>query len=563
MSLAVVNSCNLLGLQFQHISVEVHIGPGLPAFNIVGLPDTGVRESRERVRAAILSSGYDFPAARITVNLAPADQPKASGRFDLPIALGILLASGQAMTIGPQPAPPDIANTYFLGELSLTGTLLPTPGCLATALSLVMSRRPPSIGPLGVETDQQLQDLPALVLPSDNAIKLKNFELIDIYSAPDLGSVVAHLRDQQPLFQVNSQRHMGASISKADHMGPNRDGQPPVQASDIRLVTEKHSQHEEGALCLSDIRGQTLACQALEVAASGGHSLLMVGPPGVGKSMLAQRLVTLLPELSKWQQLEVAALNELYGAAQGNASFFFGTIPYRAPHHSITRASLIWGGQQPQPGEISMAHHGVLFLDEFAEFERSALEALREPLETGQVLISRSMQQLMFPANFQLVAAMNPCACGNWGHPKKVCRCAQSARERYLNKVSGPILDRLDICIALSPESHDYPDLPQAATSASLRPRVRQLQHLQYQRQGCLNAYLDSQALEKHAILCKEGSTILQQAVQRWHWSTRVLHSFRRLARTLADRDECELIRPKHVMAALQLRYALQGDPMG
>lgn len=562
MSLAVVNSCNLLGLQFQHISVEVHIGPGLPAFNIVGLPDTGVRESRERVRAAILSSGYDFPAARITVNLAPADQPKASGRFDLPIALGILLASGQAMTIGPQPAPPDIANTYFLGELSLTGTLLPTPGCLATALSLVMSRRPPSIGPLGVETDQQLQDLPALVLPSDNAIKLKNFELIDIYSAPDLGSVVAHLRDQQPLFQVNSQRHMGASISKADHMGPNRDGQPPVQASDIRLVTEKHSQHEEGELCLSDIRGQSLACQALEVAASGGHSLLMVGPPGVGKSMLAQRLVTLLPELSKWQQLEVAALNELYGAAQGNASFFFGTIPYRAPHHSITRASLIGGGQQPQPGEISMAHHGVLFLDEFAEFERSALEALREPLETGQVLISRSMQQLMFPARFQLVAAMNPCACGNWGHPHKTCRCPQTARQRYLDKISGPILDRLDICIALSPESLDYSSQPNAAPSAQVRPRVKERRRRQWQRQGCLNADLTGKQLDQHAILCAESMAILQKAIQRWHWSTRVIQAQRRLARTLADMEGEDQIRPPHVMAALQLRYAMHSEPL-
>lgn len=552
MSLAVVNSCNLLGLLFQHISVEVHIGSGLPAFNIVGLPDAGVRESRERVRSAILSSGYDFPAARITINLAPADQPKASGRFDLAIALGILLASGQISSADRVPSPPDISDFYFLGELSLTGALLPTPGCLAAALSLVMSRRDSEGGAKG-STDLSVGlDLPAMVVPADNALQLKSLGFLDVFAAPTLSAVVDHLRTQQPLVQINSE-----AVNRTQVKAPlsERDAHTQVDSSAVK------EDGQEG-LCLSDVRGQTLACLSLQIAAIGGHSLLMIGPPGVGKSMLAQRLVTLLPPLGQWQQLEVAAINELYGATQGNAIFSIGSIPYRAPHHSITRASLIGGGVQPQPGEISMAHHGVLFLDEFAEFERSAIEALREPLETGQVLISRSMRHLMFPANFQLVAAMNPCACGNWGHPKKVCRCAQGARERYLDKVSGPILDRLDICIALSPESHDYPDLPQAATSASLRPRVRQLQHLQYQRQGCLNAYLNNQALEKHAVLCKEGTAILQQAVHRWHWSTRVLHSFRRLARTLADYDECELIRPKHVMAALQLRYALQGDPM-
>lgn len=559
MSLAVVNSCNLLGLQFQHISVEVHIGPGLPAFNIVGLPDTGVRESRERVRSAILSSGYDFPAARITINLAPADQPKASGRFDLAIALGILLASGQISSADRVPSPPDISKFYFLGELSLTGALLPTPCCLAAALSLVMSRRDSDGGTTGSAHLSVGAGFPAMVVPADNALQLKNLGFLDVFAAPTLSAVVDHLRTQQPLVHINAE---AVNRSPVKEILSENDVHTQVELSAVVEDGQDGQDGQEG-LCLSDVRGQTLACQALQIAAIGGHSLLMIGPPGVGKSMLAQRLVTLLPPLSQWQQLEVAAINELYGATQGNAIFSIGSIPYRAPHHSITRASLIGGGAQPQPGEISMAHHGVLFLDEFAEFERSAIEALREPLETGQVLISRSMRHLMFPANFQLVAAMNPCACGNWGHPKKVCRCAQSARERYLDKVSGPILDRLDICIALSPESHDYPDLPQAATSASLRPRVRQLQHLQYQRQGCLNAYLDSQALEKHAILCKEGSTILQQAVQRWHWSTRVLHSFRRLARTLADRDECELIRPKHVMAALQLRYALQGDPMG
>ncbi|HLR29866.1 MAG TPA: YifB family Mg chelatase-like AAA ATPase [Paenalcaligenes sp.] len=550
MSLAVVNSCNLLGLQFQHISVEVHIGPGLPAFNIVGLPDAGVRESRERVRSAILSSGYDFPAARITINLAPADQPKASGRFDLAIALGILLASGQIISAGREPSLPDTSNFYFLGELSLTGALLPTPGCLAATLSLVMSHTAQSNASKGPVFSSTGSGLPTMVVPADNALQLTKLGFLDIFSAPTLCAVVNHLRAQQPLVQIN-----------ADAVNALQNKGAISEYAEVEVgAPEQELQYD---LCLSDVRGQTLACQALQVAAIGGHSLLMIGPPGVGKSMLAQRLVTLLPPLDSMQQLEVAAINELYGATQGNAVFSIGSIPYRAPHHSITRAALIGGGVQPQPGEISMAHHGVLFLDEFAEFERSAIEALREPLETGQVLISRSMRHLMFPASFQLVAAMNPCACGNWGHPKKVCRCAQSARERYLDRVSGPILDRLDICIALSPESHNYPDLPQANSSAALRPRVRQLQHHQYQRQGCLNAHLDNESLEKYAALCKEGSTILQQAVQRWHWSTRVIHSLRRLARTLADRDDCHLICPKHVMAALQLRYALQSDPTG
>lgn len=624
MSLAVVNSCNLLGFQLQHISVEVHIGTGLPAFNIVGLPDIGVRESRERVRSAILSSGFDFPAARITVNLAPADQPKASGRFDLPIAVGILLASGQVVHAHAEQAP-DISRMYFVGELSLTGALLNTQGCLAIGLGLAQAysgvvaahtmpapTKHPQDQPKQDKQEKQQQPQEqqqqpqeqlqrfCLVLPTDSAYRLAELctRTIDVRAADSLLAVVHHLSARSLLPTAQSLRRItgataaviGGSITGVSGVSTASGASTAPKAStsmaDHNPTASSMGQAQPPSPCLSQVRGQLLACQALELAATGGHSILMVGPPGVGKSMLARRLVTLLPRLTNEQQLEVAAIRELMGGTfegvqanglqttglqtaglqnnggqaeglqtEGLQSEALQAVPFRAPHHSTSRPALVGGGRHPRPGEISLAHRGVLFLDEFAEFERSALEALREPLETGQILVSRASGQLLFPARFQLIAAMNPCPCGYWGHPQKACRCPTAFRQRYLDKVSGPILDRIDIALTLSPEGKDYFNLPAAPTSVEVRQRVEQAQRRQLQRQGCLNAYLSAQQLEQWASLCPKGQQILQQAVQKWHWSTRAIERMRRIARTIADVEQAKHIQAQHMLSALQFRH--------
>lgn len=511
MTLAVLNSCDLLGFNAQPISVEVHIGTGLPAFNIVGLPDARVRESRERVRSAISSSGFKFPAARITVNLAPADYPKASGRFDLPIALGVLIASGQvARRVGAHYQPPETRHIYFIGELSLTGALLPTPGCSAIALSL----------------DQTHQQRTELVLPHRALAAITAPHELQIYGATHLREVVAFLQGKTHLQTCST--------------GVDRQSAPAAKP-------------EERYGCLSDIRGQSFACQALELAAIGGHSLLMSGPPGVGKSMLAQRLITLLPPLDERARAEVTALRELAGPAQDDTAW----PPFRAPHHSTTRRALIGGGAIPQPGEISLAHHGVLFLDELTEFRRNALEGLREPLESGQISLSRAYGRWLYPARFHLVAAMNPCPCGHWGHPQKSCQCPQGARQRYLDKISGPLLDRIDMVLSLAPAKETVFALEPGPASAQVRTRVSALRQLQLQRQGCLNHDLQGAALQQWAALCSEGQAILQDAVARWHWSMRVVGRIRKLARTLADYHDAEQILPAHVLAAIQLRQPL------
>lgn len=410
MTLAVIASRTLSGLHAHAVRVETHLGPGLPSFNVVGLPDTEVRESRERVRAAIINSGFNFPAGRITVNLSPADIPKESGRFDLPIAVGLLLAAGQLAPQGEgsstdgdlSRAAPDplLAGLVLAGELSLTGALVPVAAALVIALSV--ARESPGA---------------TLILPAGSAEQAARVEGLRVLSARSLADVAAHVAGLCGLPDA-----IAAAWPEA----------PP-------------------APCLSDVRGQPGARRALEVAAAGGHSLLMVGPPGAGKSMLAARLPGLLPPLARPQALEVAAI----AAVAGVPDTRMGTPPFRAPHHSASAIAMVGGGGRPRPGEISLAHHGVLFLDELPEFSRRTLEALREPLETGRVVIARALHTAQFPARFQLVAAMNPCPCGWRGHPRRACQCTPDQVARYAGKVSGPLLDRIDLYVTLPPPDLD------------------------------------------------------------------------------------------------------------
>jgi len=503
-TLAVLASRALAGLQAQPVRVEVHLGTGLPAFHVVGLPDAEVRESRERVRAAIVNSGFAFPAGRITVNLAPADLPKESSRFDLPMALGILIAAGQLQM--PEPAglgAATLAHMVFAGELSLTGALVPITAPLAIALAVARSQ-PDAI----------------LVMPRASAAQAARVPGLTVLAADTLVAAAAHLMGTDTLAVAT----------------PPPDVPPPPVA------------------CLSDVRGQEGARRALEIAAAGGHSLVMVGPPGAGKSMLAQRLPGLMPELSSEEALEVAALAGLAGhdAAPCTAR------PFRAPHHSASVAALVGGGSTPRPGEISLAHRGVLFLDELPEFGRPTLEALREPLETGRVVIARARQKAEFPASFQLIAAMNPCPCGWQGHPVRACACTPDQILRYRAKISGPLLDRIDLQVALPAAPPDWLSLPPGEATPIVAERVARCRARQVMRQGCVNAALPVAALNAACPLEPPALTLLQRAMTRLGWSGRAAHRVLRIARTVADLADAEVLTAAHVGEAIQYRRGLE-----
>lgn len=502
MSLAVVRSLALDGLAAPEVTVEVHLANGLPSFTLVGLADTEVKEARERVRAALASAGLAFPHnRRITVNLAPADLPKESGRFDLPIAVGILAAMGEIPLA-------NLAGVALAGELSLGGDLRPVRGALAMALSL--RRRSSQAVAIG------------LVLPAASACEAGLVEGVPVWGAGSLAEVVEALKA----------------------------GRPPCQSQSKMAAVEATCR-----LDLRDVRGQSVAKRALEIAAAAGHSLLMVGPPGTGKSMLAQRLPSLLPPLETDEALESAAVHSLSGG--------FDAVRWRhrwvrAPHHSASRAALVGGGSPPRPGEISLAHRGVLFLDELPEFPRSALEALREPLETGHISIARAHRTVAFPARFQLVAAMNPCPCGHLGHPVKACRCTPEQVSRYQSRLSGPLLDRIDLQVEvpmLPPEVLSR--APDGESSAEVAERVKAARALQWQRQGCLNAELDTAGLDRHACIEASARQLLNQAATKLGWSGRALHRVLRLARTLADLQSSQAIGAAHVAEAIQFRRAL------
>lgn len=477
------------------VVVEVHLANGLPSFTIVGLPEAEVKESKDRVRAALQTSQFEFPARRITVNLAPADLPKESGRYDLPIALGILAASGQI----PASA---LEHYEIAGELALTGELRPVRGALAMTVNLMQNRQSPR----------------AFILPQSSASEAALVQDAVILPASSLLEVCAHLSGHTELVRLQGDAQSGACTY------PD----------------------------FSEVKGQSMPKRALEIAAAGGHSVLMSGPPGTGKSMLAARFPGILPAMTEQEALQSAAIQSLNNSFRAEA---WGRRPFRSPHHTASGVALVGGGGIPRPGEISLAHHGVLFLDELPEFDRKVLEVLREPLESGHITISRAARQADFPAQFQLIAAMNPCPCGYQGHHNNKCRCTPDQVARYRAKISGPLLDRIDLHIEV-PALKENELTAQAGGEASalIRQRVELARAKQMERQGKANDLLGSKEIEQFCVADEAGLALLKQAISKLNLSARAYHRILKVARSIADLANEANIKPAHIAEAIQYR---------
>ncbi len=491
MNLAIIHSRTNDGINAPEVAVEVHLGNGLPGFAVVGLPELAVRESKDRVRAAIINSGFEFPSKRITVNLAPADIPKDGGRFDLPIALGILAASGQ---IKEQ----TLAGYEFIGELSLSGQLRPVKGVLPSAYAANKIGR-------------------SLFVAKDNADEACLIQGLSVYAADHLLNITAHLSQAETLMAHS----------------------PNLQAGQRDYEIDLH-----------DVKGQFQAKRALEIAAAGQHNLLMIGSPGTGKTMLASRLATLLPAMSDAEALESATIASI--SDQGFDAKDWGLRPFRSPHHTSSGVALVGGGSKVRPGEISLAHNGVLFLDELTEFNRQVLEVLREPLETGEISISRAARQAKYPAKFQLIAAMNPCA---QGCDLDNCQCSPEQQRRYRSKLSAPFLDRIDLQIQVPRlPRQDLQKPADGETSETVRKRVIAARERQLQRQQKANCFLGNKEIEQYCKLSHQDEALLAQVIDKFKLSARAYHRILKVARTIADLAKSEQIQTAHISEAVSYR---------